>query len=167
MNNKGYTLLFAILISSIVLTIGVSILNIARKELLLSSGAKESEIAIFEADNGFECAMYWNAQNTFSTTTGNFSDFTSAIKCDGYDITVATDWQTGVSEFKLIQSSDEPGSLKRCAKVTVTKEYVSVPGISRRIIQTTINSRGYNVGDTSCEGVNPKRVERALEYVYQ
>ncbi|MEK7106175.1 MAG: hypothetical protein AAB895_02345, partial [Patescibacteria group bacterium] len=54
----GYTLLFAVLVTSLVLSIGISILNISKKEFLLATSAKDSSIAFYAADSGVECAAY-------------------------------------------------------------------------------------------------------------
>lgn len=61
-NQKGFTVLYAVLVSSLVLAIGVSIFNIAFKQLVLSSQVRESQFAFYAADSGLECALYWDFQ---------------------------------------------------------------------------------------------------------
>jgi hypothetical protein len=56
--HKGYTLLFAVLLTTVVLSISISILTIARKEVILSSNAKESFAAVYIADGALDCAVY-------------------------------------------------------------------------------------------------------------
>lgn len=54
--NKGFALLFAILLSGAVLTIGIILMNIITKQLVFSSLSKESEITYYYlANSGREC----------------------------------------------------------------------------------------------------------------
>ncbi len=58
MNNKqGYTLLFAVIISSVVLSIAAFILSVSRKQFILSSLARDSTVAVYAADGGIQCAV--------------------------------------------------------------------------------------------------------------
>lgn len=65
MNNKkinrqtdGFVLLLTLVIVSIVLAIGLSLLHITLKQLTLSNLARESEIALHAANTGIECIQY-------------------------------------------------------------------------------------------------------------
>ncbi len=58
--NRGFTLLFAVLVASIILTIALGIHAIALRTISISSGEKESNRASNMATQGFECAMYWD-----------------------------------------------------------------------------------------------------------
>ncbi len=55
---SGYVILYALLISSVLLAISLGIANIAFKELAFSSTAKQSNVGFFAADTGMECALY-------------------------------------------------------------------------------------------------------------
>jgi|TARA_Y100000310_G_scaffold345866_1_gene471954 hypothetical protein len=144
-NKKGFTLLLAVLISSLLLAIGLAIFNITIKELLLASSGRESQFAFYSADTGTECALYWDLkQGAFSTST------TSSINCNGTAIPGMGGGGYGAQNVFQLDFSPEP----YCAIVTVTK----TTGPER----TTIESRGYN----SCDTGNPRRVERAIRVVY-
>src|ERR1035437_6763200 len=82
--SSGYTLLFAMIVASIVLALGVSILTISRKEFALSSSATQSTNSFYAADSGIGCAEYWDNSSSinFSTT----SPITS-ITCSYNDVT--------------------------------------------------------------------------------
>jgi len=54
----GFALLFAVLVSSLLLTIGLSILNISLKELSISTASKQSIYAYYAADSGREYALF-------------------------------------------------------------------------------------------------------------
>ncbi len=57
---RGFTLFYSVLVSSLLLAIGMAIFNITFKELVLSSGSRESTNAFYAADSGIECAFYWD-----------------------------------------------------------------------------------------------------------
>ncbi|MBP9771847.1 MAG: LamG domain-containing protein [Candidatus Pacebacteria bacterium] len=61
--NAGFTLFYAVLTASLLLAIGIAIFNITFKELILSSGARESANAFYAADTGLECALYWDLKH--------------------------------------------------------------------------------------------------------
>src|ERR1035437_10536091 len=75
--DSGYTLLFAMIVASIVLSLCVSILTISRKEFALSSSATQSTNSFYAADSGIGCAEYWAGDNVigeFATDTPNVNN---------------------------------------------------------------------------------------------
>lgn len=58
-NNKGFVLLYALLVAGIVLAIGMSLSGIISKQIQLSSIGKMSRIAYYAADSGRNCGMFW------------------------------------------------------------------------------------------------------------
>ncbi len=161
----GYTLLFAVLISSLVLALGLSILTISKKELLLSSAGRESQFAFYAADTGAECAMYWDFKGDFPYS--NNPPASPVPRCNAQNLTVNYS-QSGpsaapVDTFTIVNVSLDQGALVTapCATVTITKSY-SVSGGVATLINTKIEGRGYN----TCETSNPQKVERALRITY-
>lgn len=59
----GFILFYALLIASLLLAVALAIVNITFKELVLSSGARESANAFYAADTGLECALYWDLKH--------------------------------------------------------------------------------------------------------
>lgn len=175
-------MLFAVLVSSVLLSIGIFILNISKKEVILSSIGRESVIAFYAADGGVECAHYWDAHgDAFGLKANgdkNIDDspfFSGKIQCGGVSggiavsITPAT--LPSTSPFDLVSIfSINTGT--HCADVKITKVYKIVPGSAGPppvadtyvlddavgVIPTTIDSRGYN----TCDSADPRRVERGL-----
>lgn len=183
--NRGYTLLFAVLLSSLILSIGISILTISRKELILSSSSRESLTSFFSADTGVECVMYHlKASNNLP----------EPINCNGYNIDYISETSTPntretglvdetgaptsfpptttvVFELKLgtiPSGGDEPLDVNPCANVTVTRGWSNPEledenpnndslSVGNRLV-TTIESRGYN----TCDENNPRRTERGV-----
>lgn len=142
MRKKGFVLLYAVLVSSLLLSLGLAIFNITIKEIRLSSASRESQFAFYAADTGIECALYWDIQfNAFATSTA------SNISCAGQDLgSVGGVGYGNPSEFTV----DLGPLLPYCAIVSVTK--------TESPQRTLIESRGYNTCDTS----SPRRVERAI-----
>lgn len=73
---RGFTLLLAALVASIVLALGTAIYSIAIKQLTLSSLGRDSQFAFYAADTMAECALYNDIRlGAFATSTsgGNCS----------------------------------------------------------------------------------------------
>lgn len=64
MKYKGFTLLYAVVVTSVILAASLSIISIALRELALSSSARDSQYAFYIANTGLECALYWDIVGT-------------------------------------------------------------------------------------------------------
>lgn len=159
--NKGYTLLFAVLVSSIVLSIGISILTISKKEFLLSASARDSTSAFYAADSALECAAYHDSLGVFATSTTP-----GVFQCAGVSITRGGG-ATGTAYEPYEFSFQMPlGSSGACSIVTVEKFYDIDD-----LLTTKILAKGYNIGwlggeDGECADASSRRVERALQLIY-
>ena len=114
--NKGFVLLFVIVLSSIVLAVTLGVLNISLKEINFSTGAKETNDAFFAADTGAECALLYDndtvpAKNAFTGT--------ASMRCAGSSITI-----TGSSPVWNFIIPKLGSNGKGCAKVTVDKSTI-------------------------------------------
>lgn len=68
--SRGFTLLLAALVASIVLALGAAIYSIAFKQVSLSSIGRDSQFAFYAADTIAECVLYWDvARSHFTTST--------------------------------------------------------------------------------------------------
>ena len=147
-SSAGFTLLLAALISSIVLSLSVSIFEIAQKQITLSSIGRDSQFAFYAADTGAECALYWDIRhNYFSTTTpsGNAT-------CDDQVLTISG----RLPAYPATMSFQfEPGGF--CAQVSVKKDTVDP--------HTTIHADGYST-DCATIGTSPRTLQRSVELRY-
>lgn len=152
---SGFALLFAVTLSAIVLSIALGVANIALKEVKFGTSAKATNEAFYAADTGVECALF----NDKSENPG-FFDGASKIFCLNDYLTLdnfSSPWG-----FILTGLGEEGRS---CAKVVVTKYLDPIDGVT---IRTTINSKGYDVGQgypSSCDPVL-NSVEREVETNY-
>jgi hypothetical protein len=164
--SKGYTLLFAMLVSSLVLAIGISILSISKKEFLISTSTRDSTSALWAADGGVECAIYGDENGAFTTTADNTNKLGCSVPYKFTSVTLST---PTAEEGTFIFNARFGSSGTSCAIVTVSK-YKDTNGK----LKFNVLSRGYNTGwripDANfpnvgyCDVPSAKRVERALNY---
>lgn len=151
-NKKGFTLLLATLISSLLLLLGAAIFNVIRKEIVLSSLGRDSQFAFYAADTGAECALYWDFRFNAFNATSTYSGAT----CDGQPLGDFTFPGFGIPQsFEYTFESQTSNGY--CVRVDVIK--------NSEHPRTEIVSRGYN---TSCLtiGTNRRTLERAVELTY-
>jgi hypothetical protein len=157
---------FAVLISSLALAIGVAIYDMVVRELQISSITEQSQYALYAADTGVECALYWDSHYFNGTVYGSIfptsSSDTSApgainTLCAGLDVAarrtqpIWTDSQSGITTTTL-----QIGTYYAIINVIKTKNN------STGNTDTTIYSHGYNSVNTTL----PSTVERELQINY-
>lgn len=179
---NGFVILYAVIITTVVLVVGVSLMNIIAKQLVLSSISRNSKLAYYAALSGKECAEYWKSAqrhtyNSLPLVYFGVMDESSLIEpnqdiiyCNGKEIIFTTDatsnaWREIISpgfginirKSHFYLSFDSSDDKELCAKVQVTVNANGCGGVGEILIQ----SDGYNA---SCEDVknevgNPRRVK--------
>ncbi len=81
--NSGFALLLSLIISSVVLAIGVSILHISVNQINLAATARESELAFQAAHAGIDCQWYWRIERAFEYVTATAPTENPNISCFG------------------------------------------------------------------------------------
>jgi len=153
---RAFALLFAMFVSSIMLSIGLGISNVIYKELVLSGIGRESEYSLYNAQSGLECALHLNQTDPgfFATASGQGSG-TPGSTCDGAAVTGISynvDPTAGATTTFQFNIQYLPPNPQMCAQVEVFKSANNY---------MTVESRGYNTPCTDL--VNPRRVERSLK----
>ncbi|HEY4511874.1 MAG TPA: pilus assembly PilX N-terminal domain-containing protein [Candidatus Paceibacterota bacterium] len=149
------------MVSSILLAVGLAILNISTKEVALSSAARESEVAFYAADAGLECMFRWDLAGKFviPEPPSIVQPPTAAIFCNDKNENVVLGRTTVGSQThwtgRLNANFDDTES-NPCFKVSIEKHYEGAN------VKTHIESRGYNTCDTG----NLRRLERAIKLDY-
>jgi hypothetical protein len=158
--NKGFALLFAVTISSILLSVALGVADIAVNEIKFGTSARDTNDAFFAADTAIECALF-NDKPAPGPNSFPVAGPATPITCASnppitpvftppnpalYTFTVNTLGSSGLS----------------CAKVTISKDTV----VRAPSILTTIISDGYNTGDASCNSTTTNRVQRELKVSY-
>ena len=158
--DQGFVILFAVVLSSIMLAVAIGMANIAYKQTVFTTSAKDTNAAFFAADTGSECALYYDLQGTqsfFGVVNPFGSGSTVTTSCAGTIIDLYQGSSTGPWTFHLVGLGADG---QACATVTVTK--TTSPE------STEIVSKGYSTGgDTAdCSSSDVRRVERQIEINY-
>jgi hypothetical protein len=169
---KGFVVLYAVLVSSVLLYMALAISGIAYKEQLLSVNTKSSQYSFIAADTGMECALYNDIKLSIFPIDGSLpgTDF----ECNGGSISAENTFTIPVYKVDvpaMVNTTVIPG----CAVVTINKNYDSDD--DGTLDATRIDSRGYNLscanivynttGDISfLNGSGSRAVERLLTAIY-
>jgi len=175
--DKGYTLLFAVIVSILVLSIAAFILSVSRKQFLLSSASRDSMYAFYAADSGLECAV--ENRGLLATSSPQAGTPSDTLTCGIGTGGGAGTWSiarmsgasgAGTSTFSMFVGTNDSGG-SACVTVRVGQWYDT----SGNIV-TNIESRGYNIGWNAppngagtgdCSVTGPRKAERALKLTYQ
>lgn len=176
----GFTIFFAMLVAALSLSVGLAIYDLTAREIDLSSTATKSQYALYAADTGAECALYWDSKyngtnSAFGTSTSPGSSWAGGgINCGTVDVTTAPPPTQDQSRYA--ECSGNPGTAwcisstasaatttfginatagQPCAVVQVAKRTIS------NVLYTTVISRGYNTCATGA-----LRIERTLQVNY-
>lgn len=145
-SDRGFTLLTSIILSSVVLSLGLALLDVSYKQLILASAAKQSQHAFYAADAAIECALYWESRADFFGDNP-FGHTEEDIVCDelavAFDTLRDVNGATTTSEFQVSLGND-----RTCATVSVHKG----PFI------TLLYANGFN----GCDDQDPRRIERGI-----
>lgn len=162
--HRGFTLLLAALVASIVLALGTSTFAIVYKQVQLSAIGRDSQFAFYAADTAAECALDWDTRadlhpNTFATSTASRQS-ASQVACDGKTVPLTIAAQTATaatSTFEVDLFSNTTGG-PYCADVSVGKSPDSNGGI-----RTVITSNGYNISCTALTNLGSTNDTVALQ----
>lgn len=147
--SRGFALLIAVVLTSVVLALGIALLDIAYKQVVLSSSAKNSQYAFYNADSALECALFYD-----STTTAFIYNSTynlNTIQCSNLTVTSPAATQDAIQRTTTFNVPCSGGGTS--AVVT--------------IIKTTANATNiYANGYSSCDPLLQTRIERGLKAKY-
>ncbi len=162
--SRGFTLLIAALVASIVLALGTSIYELAQKEVILSSLGRDSQFAFYAADTLAECALYWDFRFSYFATTAPTDPAASDPACDGQALSftgrsTTLPYTMTSGQVNIFQDTTQNGGY--CAEVSVTKS--SDP--STNALRTVIHANGYNV---NCASISTaaQALQRSVELHY-
>lgn len=152
--NRAFALLIAVIVSTIILTIGISIINTALKEVILASTVRNSLEGFYEADTGAECALYWdNIRGNFDKQSAfQVGSPPSIIECQGIKIPV-----TPSNPLTDVWLRDNGNLNQPCAELEMNST-----SVSETEDKVHLRSWGFNTCDVS----SSRRVDRALEVRY-
>ena len=188
---RGVVILFAVLLVSLVLTVSLGIFNITYRQLVLSSLARESEVAFAVADSARNCALYWNSseravaqrpfgyyKTTYDQSTDSFFTTLEPSAPAGNNLLTCAEISPPVSQADIIDGSltlrtstvqlrfeitDPAGGLTRnvCANIRVEKNTDATDQ------KTTIIVDGYNLAAAGAGDCTPTDINRAVQRTIQ
>jgi hypothetical protein len=150
---RGVVILYAVLITTVLAVVGVSLSNIIARQILLSTLDRGSHLAYYAAHGGYQCAKNLNLFNQDGPTAGGaLFDFASGdtISCGGKSVALgqADDDQ----RYFCFNYNDQ-----YCTKVIVERAAVSVGGGTQ--YDFTYTAFGYNV---RCADMTNRKVEQLI-----
>lgn len=157
---RGFTLLLAAIISSIVLALGAAVFSIAKKQLSLSSVGRDSQFAFYAADTAAECALYWDVRSDlhpYTFATSSASSHAASLVCDSQTSTLTVTASSPTSATTAFQYA--PNGY--CAQVYVTKTTSGTPST----VTTIVHSDGFSTGCSNITS-NPEALQRSVELHY-
>jgi len=156
-NKKGFVILYAVVVASVVSISGILLSNIVVKQLILSSIGKETQFAYYASNVGDECAREGIRQNVF----GEFKqDFGGVIfESSGEDLLCGISFQQtkdqeDIKEFEF--ETDVIGGRYYISTVIIKKITKSDGEVSN---EKLVISRGYNIKPSEN---NPRQVEKVI-----
>lgn len=171
----GFVLLYAILISTVIISIGLSLMNVILEHVSLTGIERESSLSFYAADSAMECALYWDNENILSLQPdGEFHNPPPIdIQCDSFTPSVtSSSAPSGSGTHTHTYTFDVPLPARgTCADVVITKRFtdgdVGPPVVPEQAMATNISVRGYNT--PNCPPAAPTklwRFERGIRVDY-
>lgn len=144
--DKGFALLFAIVIISILSAITAGLANTTLKQLIISSVAKDSQAAFFASDTATECAFYAYYHPGVIVAGSTWSCGTNKKDNTPYQLKVSGKTATG-----YILSAPDRTSMDPCFDIDSTTDLATG--------ETVIHSNGYNF----CNTTTQRSVQRTIK----
>ncbi len=184
---SGFVLVLTLIVVSVVVSIGMTLLDLTIKQLRLGTGSKDSESAFHAASAGVECIRYWRLASSTEFEEGGGS--LVPIACFGqpavnpteipiagvgtediYQYEFQISWGDAAaprcSEITMITLSSDPTS----SGVTLTGIPALIPGYpaSDKVCQpggrcTIVSAKGYNKSCATISQVGSVQREVLLE----
>jgi hypothetical protein len=152
-SKRGFTLLIAVILSSVTLALALALLDVAYKQVTLAFAAKNSHQAFANADTALECALYYDQKNDLFGYGATSVGVTTT--CNGRTDAVTFDNTPNppnprIRTFTLSCAGAGGGEY---AKVTIYKWSDA---------STSIYANGYS----SCASSDLRRAERGVKISY-
>lgn len=148
--DRGYAILFTVVVVGVISMITIGLSNATYKQIILSSVAKDSTTAFYQADIASECVLYADHEYNMELTD---------LTCAGQPLIFSSSVSSQVTTYSMNKKNLVP-STSKCFRADVIKEPKSKEEMDT--IKTTVEAYGYNICDMS----NSRTVERAIEINY-
>jgi hypothetical protein len=154
---SGFTLLIAVIFSSVFLAIAITMGSLGYKQSILTTGIKSSQDAFYAADFVLECALYEDSQNgLFEYSNFDLQSSDSLYFYCGDNLNLPSvpifnrdcDDESSCPDQWVLSTRVELNNNNNCADLKVYKYYKGVD-----IGRTYVYSTGYNVSCSTVDDV--------------
>jgi Tfp pilus assembly protein PilE len=146
---RGFTLILALIFTSVVLTVGLALADVAYKQVLLASAARQSEYAFYAADSALECALYQDQKLdmfNYGTTT-----FSGSFICQNLTVNYSTSPPISNSRITIFNIPCASGGSQASLSIQKNSNGTAI-----------LDASGFN----NCNAADPNRVERGVKASY-
>ena len=173
-STTGFAMLFAVLASSLLMALGISMFGISIKEIQIATSERDSQIAYYAADSARECAIYTDiAKRPLVTCDPSLSPIltscplsvTSIITCNGSS-----------TPLTFNRNPSSPGFIYNLSGQTTFFYYststssITEPDGGIIMLQKTFSSGGGSINQIDSFGHNTgivgRRVKRSISTEY-
>lgn len=152
-NENGYAILFTVIIVSAISVITAGISNAIYKQLVLSSLARDSQTAFYQADTASDCALLFDMEvRDPYPSFGTLPPFDWT--CGGLKMNV----NPGPASYTIMPEPEASTANNPCYRIETSIDWTDPANP-----KTTILANGYNI----CNKDNLRTVERQIKIVYQ
>ncbi len=163
---QGIAILYAVLLITVIMTIGLILSDIITKQIILSSTGRSSQEAFSAAIAGRECYNYWDLSHAFDRCedSNGTCERPDTIRCGNQDVALSR-VDSNTVEFVISYAKTE-NTAPACTKAVIKS---GAPGgydadgntcITGTCFEKFLLFRGYN---STCAdiGKSPRTLERA------
>ena len=147
---RGFTLLVALIFTSVILSVGLALSDVAYKQSILVAASRQSEFAFYNADSALECAL--EQDQVFDTFDYASGATTGSFVCEGQTVNYVNPVSSPTRTATFSIPCAAGGSN---ANVTVYKKASGSP-------TTNFYANGFN----DCDPTDVQRLERGLQAKY-
>jgi Tfp pilus assembly protein PilV len=127
-SESGFALLMTLIVVTVVISIGLSVLDLSIKQVRLSTNARDSEIAFHAANAGMECARFWRRSASDEMETGSPLSVTCFSNTIAATITEVPNNPTNGKVFRYDYAFSWGEAAPRCSQVTTLVASSSATG---------------------------------------
>ncbi len=161
---RGFALLYAVVVSSVLLSVALGVSNIALKEIVFGTSAKDANDAFYAADTAAECTLFYD--NSSLETNPFIGSDPVDFYCAGNLVSIHNTIPSGdiITWVFTITDLGNSNSPTACANVTLEKQMIGTVQFTR------VTAVGYNNGTVASSGDNcvptATSVQRVIELNY-
>ncbi|MFT7644710.1 MAG: hypothetical protein ACI9BF_000365 [Candidatus Paceibacteria bacterium] len=149
-SESGFALLMTLIVVGVVLSIGMSILELSIKQVRLSTIAKESELAFHAANAGLECASYWRRKSSDKMENGeplNPAPSCFNVEADSNVLNTSPDVEDDGEAFLYEYSFSWGDGNSRCTQIYTLVASSTASGVGMTVTNMFALIPGYTEGD--------------------